>query len=203
MGRMVKAGALSLAGVLMAGNALAASSKCAKPDEVTAIQVSAVQQELMVAALTCDQITNFNAFQTGFGAELRASDATLHKMFKRIFGGKAGEDQFHAFKTRMANDSSIRSIHDNVGYCKEANTVFASALAPSKPTLAAFVSSVTVEEQSPVDSCEIRVASVLPGLKAAASGGAYILPRPKPFVDGVVTAPTDAPAAAPAPSQAQ
>src|ERR1700755_1613493 len=112
MGRMVKAGALSLAGVLMAGNALAASSKCAKPDEVTAIQVSAVQQELMVAALTCDQITNFNAFQTGFGAELRASDATLHKMFKRIFGGKAGEDQFHAFKTRMANDSSIRSIHD-------------------------------------------------------------------------------------------
>jgi hypothetical protein len=195
MGRVMKAGALSLAGVLVAGNALAASSsKCAKPDEVTSIQTAAVQQELMVAALTCDQITNFNAFQTGFGPELRASDATLHKMFKRIFGAKPGEDQFHAFKTRMANQSSMRSITDNAGYCKEANTVFAAALSPAKPTLAAFVSGVSVQEESPVNSCEIRVATVLPGLQAA--GGAYILPRPKPFVEGVV-APAAGDAAAP------
>jgi hypothetical protein len=207
MGVMVKAGALSLAGVLVAGNALAASSaKCAKPDEVTAIQTSVVQQELMVAALTCDQVANFNAFQTGYGPELRSSDDTLHKMFKRIFGARQGEAEFHAFKTRMANDSSIRSIHDNQGYCHEAANVFASALVPAKPTLAAFVSGVTVEEQSPVNSCDIRVASALPGLGGAGSV-AFILPRPKPMVDGVIpdTAPTAmTPAAQPAPdAQAQ
>jgi hypothetical protein len=191
MGVMVKAGALSLAGILVAGNALAASSgKCAKADEVTSIQVAAVQQELMVAALTCDQITNFNAFQTGYGPELRTSDATLHKMFKRIFGAKQGEAEFHAFKTRMANDSSIRSIHDNQGYCHEAAAVFASALAPTKPTLAAFVSGVTVQEESPVNSCDIRVASALPGLGGASGASfSYILPKPKPMVDGVI-APT-------------
>lgn len=193
MGVMVKAGALSLAGILVAGNAFAASSgKCAKADEVTAIQASAVQQELMVAALTCDQVANFNAFQTGFGPELRNSDATLYKMFKRIFGAKQGEAEFHAFKTRMANDSSIRSIHDNQGYCKEAADVFASALAPAKPTLAAFVSGVTVQEQSPVNSCDIRVASALPGL---GGGAIFILPKPKPMVAGVV-APTETTAAA-------
>jgi hypothetical protein len=193
MGVMVKACTLSLAGVLVAGSAMAArsSNKCAKADEVTAIQVAAVQQELMVAALTCDQVTNFNAFQTGFGPELRTSDATLHSMFKRIFGARQGEAQFHAFKTRMANDSSIRSIHDNQGYCREAAGVFAMALAPAKPTLAAFVSGVTVQEESPVNSCDIRVASALPGLSGGSASVSYILPKPKPMVDGVA-----APAAA-------
>jgi hypothetical protein len=201
----MKAGALSLAGMMLTGNAFAAShtqSKCAKPDEVTSIQTAAIQQELMVAALTCNQIANFNAFQTGFSKELQESDATLHKMFKRIFGSRAGEDQFHAFKTRMANDSSIRSIHDNPGYCHEADTVFAAALAPVKPTLAVFVSGVTVQEDSPVDSCEIRVAVSLGG--AAFTG---ILPKPKPLTDSAgapvdtgqaVAAPDAAPAAAPA-----
>ena len=203
----MRTGALSLAGVMMAGTAFAAGpSKCAKPEEVTAIQTAAIQQELMVAALTCNQVANFNAFQTGFSRELQASDATLHKMFKRIFGARAGEDQFHAFKTRMANDSSIRSIHDNPGYCHEADTVFAAALTPVKPTLAAFVSGVTVQEESPVNSCEVRVAVSLGG--AAFAG---ILPKPKPLTDStgapidtgpaVVDAPSAAPAAAPAPAQ--
>lgn len=180
MGVTVKAGALSLAGLLAASPVMAASSgKCAKADEVTAIQVAAVQQELMVAALTCNEVTNFNAFQTGYGPELRASDATLHKMFKRIFGPRQGEAQFHAFKTRLANDSSIRSINDNQGYCHETAAVFASALAPAKPTLAVFVSGVTVQQDSPVNSCDIRVASALPGLGGSAAS--YIMPKPKPL----------------------
>lgn len=189
MGVMMKAGALSLAGFLVAGNALAASGKCAKANEMTAIQAAAVQQELMVAALTCDQVTNFNAFQTGFGPELRTADATLLKMFRRIFGGRQGETQFHAFKTRLANDSSIREIHDNQAYCKEAADVFAAALAPSKPTLAAFVSGVTIEEQSPVDSCDIRVATSLSRLSGGADSSTLnILPKPKPMDDGAAAA---------------
>jgi hypothetical protein len=190
MGVWAKASACSLAGILAASPVMAASSgKCARADEVTAIQVAAVQQELMVAALTCDQVTNFNAFQTGFGPELRSSDATLNKMFKRIFGPRQGEAEFHAFKTRMANDSSIRSINDNRAYCQEAATVFASALAPAKPTLAGFVSGVTVQEASPVNSCDIRVASALPGLSG--STVTYIFPKPKPD-DGAAPAATAA-----------
>lgn len=154
-----------------------ASPKCATPADVTAIQAAAVQQELMVAALTCNEVTNFNAFQTSFSTELRSSDRHLLSMFRRLYGARQGSAEYHAFKTRLANGSSIRSIHDNASYCHETQLVFAAALAPQKPALADFVSGVAVHEDSPVDSCDIRVASGLPGLKAAPD----VTPKPNPL----------------------
>ena len=177
MGRTFKAGACALAWVLGVGQVQAAT-QCAKDNEVTAIQASAIQQQLMVAALTCHAIQHFNAFQTGFGTELRRSDSDLLKMFKRFYGPRKGEAEYHAFKTRLANDSSMRSIHDNQGYCAAAEAVFAAALAPQKPTLAMFVSGVQVQESSPFDSCNIRVAV---GLKASVPD---IVPTPKPVEFG-------------------
>lgn len=181
MGRTFRTGACALAWVLAAGQVMVAgqamaATQCAKDSEVTAIQVSAIQQQLMVAALTCHAIEHFNAFQTGFSSELRRSDAELMKMFKRFYGARNGEKEYHAFKTRLANDSSMRSIHDNQGYCADAETVFAAALAPQKPTLASFVSGVQVKETSPFSSCNIRVAV---GLKDAGPVP-DIIPTPKP-----------------------
>lgn len=179
MGRRVETSAVALAMLLGTAAAAAPAGKCAKPDEVSAIQTAAIQQELMVAALTCNEITRFNAFQTGFGPELRTSDALLAKMFKRLYGARQGEAEYHAFKTRLANDSSIRSIHDNLSYCHEAAGVFDAALAGAKPVLAAFVSTVPVSEQSPVDSCELRVAMTLKETVAGTSA-ADVIPKPKP-----------------------
>ena len=204
MGSAWKAGAVALATVVAANTAVARptrsaapSPKCAKADEVSAIQAAAVQQQLMVAALTCNEISRFNTFQTNFGPELRASDATLARMFKRLYGAR-GEAEYHAFKTRLANDSSIRSIHDNVNYCQQAGALFTSALLPAKPTLVSFVSVVQVVEESPVNSCELRVAVATPsGLPAtaassetapAAAGPAPdVMPRPKPVVAAQAT----------------
>ena len=192
MGRLVGAGLAALTIGLFATSALAApASQCAKSDELSAIQAAAIQQQLMVAALTCDQITNFNAFQTSFGPELRTSDAKLEHMFKRLFGGGQGEAQYHAFKTRLANDSSIRSIRDNQTYCHAASMVFAAALAAEKPALTDFVAGIPVTDASPVDSCELRVAGALVGAPAA-----VIVPRPNPLRLAMVTAPMTAPAAA-------
>jgi hypothetical protein len=178
MGGKIRAGAIVLTAGLMASTAIAAP-KCAKPVEVSAIQTAAIQQELMVAALTCNEIDHFNAFQTGFNKELRESDATLEHMFKRLFGGGRGEAQYHAFKTRLANDSSMRSIHDNVDYCQQARQVFAAALIPNKPALADFVATVPVTDESPVNSCEIRVAGSLSNLSVARQG--VIVPTPNPM----------------------
>jgi hypothetical protein len=198
MGRMM-AGATIALGVLVAVGAAdargAKPNKCAAPDEVTAIQTAAIQQELMVAALTCNEIDHFNAFQTGYGPELRTSDSRLEHMFKRIFGAGAGEAQYHAFKTRLANDSSINSIHDNANYCHTASTIFAAALAPNRSSLADFVSGVPVTETSPVNSCEIRVASGLQGLPAA-----VIVPKPNPL--RLAMEPTLFPDATPTPAPA-
>jgi hypothetical protein len=178
MGRNLGVGAIALSAVMAAGGATAMPpSKCAKPVEITAIQAAAIQQELMVAALTCNEITNFNAFQTGYSGELRASDATLEHMFKRLFGGSRGEAEYHAFKTRLANNSSMRSIKNNPDYCREASQVFAAALGSQKPTLADFVSGIPVNDPSPVDSCEIKVAVGLVGAKVAPN----VVPKPNPL----------------------
>ncbi|MGH6870627.1 MAG: hypothetical protein ACREHE_03890 [Rhizomicrobium sp.] len=178
MGRWTAVGTIALAVALAGGGALARGkpTKCAMPDEVTAIQTAAIQQQLMVAALTCNEIDHFNAFQVGFGPELRASDARLEHMFKRLFGAGKGEAEYHAFKTRLANDSSMNSIHDNAAYCHAASGVFAAALVPARPALGDFVSGIPVTEASPVDSCEIRVAGNLQGLPTA-----VIVPKPNPL----------------------
>ena len=171
-------GALALVALAVGSSAMAGPpTKCAKPDEVTAIQAASIQQELMVAALTCNEITNFNAFQTGYSLELRTSDTKLQRMFQRLFGGRRGESEYHAFKTRLANNSSIRSIHNNTDYCHDASMVFAAALGANKPTLADFVSGIPVSDPSPIDSCEIRVAVGLSGLKVAPN----IVPKPNPL----------------------
>src|SRR5271156_47085 len=90
MRRWMRAGVVAVAAISVGGNAFAAPAKCAKANEVTAIQAAAIQQELMVAALTCNEVEHFNAFQVNFSNELRSSDATLEKMFRRLFGGGRG-----------------------------------------------------------------------------------------------------------------
>jgi len=129
---------------------------CATPTEASAIAATAIQQELMVAALTCNQIANFNAFQTNFSAELRSSDHALMKMFMRLYGGR-GTAEYHGFKTRLANNSEIRSIHANSEFCTAAGNVFSAALAPIKPALHDVVAAVQVIDPSPVDSCKMEV----------------------------------------------
>jgi hypothetical protein len=193
MGRTIRVSALALTAAVAATGALALPpGKCAKPEEVTAIQAAAVQQELMVAALTCNEITRFNAFQTSYGKELRESDASLEHMFKRLFGGSGGEAQYHAFKTRLANNSSMRSITNNPDYCHEASQVFEAALGASKPSLADFVSGIPVNDPSPVDSCEIKVAVGLVGAKVAPN----VVPKPNPLRLANLTYPGE-PASAP------
>jgi hypothetical protein len=197
MGQTLKLGVCLLAITALAGTAAEArhsgnrvSGNCANSAEVSAIQTASVQQELMVAALTCNQIENFNAFQTGFGPELRTSDATLMRMFVRLYGGSKGQAEYHAFKTRLANDSEMRSIKANQQFCAATTQVFAAALAANRPTLSDFVAGVPVEgDASPVSSCQIQVAVGLQGLQVAPS----VLPIPKPVefqeVNAVATVP--------------
>src|SRR4051812_25160651 len=76
--------------------------QCATAAEVSAIQISAVQQELTDAALACgaNAVTLFNRFQTVFNKELRASDARMLSMFKRMNGVSKGNAAYDSFKTR-------------------------------------------------------------------------------------------------------
>jgi hypothetical protein len=176
-------GAIALA-VMTAATGAIGAPRCATSDEVTAIQAAAIQQQLMVAALTCNQIEHFNAFQTSYSKELRRSDANLEHMFRRLYAAH-GEAEYHAFKTRLANNSSIRSIHDNQNYCHDAGLVFEAALIVDKPTLASFVSGIEVTEPGPIGSCAISVAIGFSG------AGPMVVPKPNPMREASL-APTPA-----------
>jgi hypothetical protein len=185
VGMKSRIGAVALAVLATGSAAMAGSSRCARPDELTAIQAATIQQELMVAALTCNEISRFNAFQTGYSKELRSSDGALQRMFQRLYGPRQGESEYHSFKTRLANNSSIRSIHSNPDFCREASQVFAAALGQDRPTLAGFVSGIEVFEESPISSCEIKVAMGLAGAKTVPS----VVPKPNPMRLATLTAP--------------
>lgn len=182
MGKCFRTGACLLASTIALTSIAQAASRCANRDEVTAIQVSAVQQELMDAALGCGPAAtqNFNAFQTSFGPELRRSDAVLLRMFKRIYGSYKGDAAYNAYKTRAAANAELRRDRQMTDFCKAADEVFVAALAPDKPALAEFVSGVPVEEASPVDSCQISVAMTFRGVGTAPA----VLPIPRPDLPG-------------------
>jgi hypothetical protein len=177
------AAALSLLAVPLA-EARGVATACASAAEISAIQVASVQQELTDAALACgpNAVSLFNRFQTVFNKELRRSDATMLKMFKRMNGNRGGDAAYDAFKTRAIAHAEQRrtkpGAHDN--FCKTAEVVFAAALAPDKPVLEDFVSGVPVNEANPVDSCEIKVAVALQGVQV----GPEITPTPRPDQPG-------------------
>jgi len=174
---------------------IAEARGCATATEISAIQISAVQQELTDAALACGprEVALFNRFQKVFGPELRKSDGEMLRMFKRLQGAAKGNAAYDSYKTRAIAHAEQRrtkpGAHDN--FCKGADIVFAAALAPDKPVLADLVSGIEVKEASPVDACEIRVAMTLEGVKA----GADIVPTPRPSLPGDSAA---SPSAAPA-----
>ena len=173
-----------LLAISVAATGVAEARGCASPSEVSAIQISAVQQELTDAALACGprEVALFNRFQTVFGPELRQSDGMMLRMFKRLNGAAAGNAAYDAYKTRAIAHAEQRrtkpGAHDN--FCKTADVVFAAALAPDKPVLEDFVSGVPVNEANPVDSCEIKVAVALQGVQV----GPEIVPTPRPDIPG-------------------
>jgi len=181
LGACVAALSLSNASLLQARPV---SSACASAAEISAIQVAAVQQELTDAALACGpkEVALFNRFQTVFNKELRKSDATMLRMFKRLNGNAGGNAAYDSFKTRAIAHAEQRrtkpGAHDN--FCRTAGVVFAAALAPDKPVLEDFVSGVPVNEANPVDSCEIKVAVALQGVQA----GPDIVPIARPALPG-------------------
>lgn len=167
-----------LVAMAVASTNVAQARSCATPAEVSAVRVSAVQQELTDAALTCGPaaVEQFNRFQKTFRRALRESDARMLGMFKRMHGARKGLAAYDAYKTRAINHAEQRrtrpGAHD--GFCEAASQVFAAALAPGKPSLVSLVAGMDVKEELPVAACEVRVAAT----------HETILPTPRPALPG-------------------
>src|ERR1700742_1445724 len=179
-----RAGACAVLLCFTGANLAEARSACATAAEISAIQVSAVQQELTDAALACGpkETELFNRFQTFFNKELRRSDALMLAMFKRLHGGSKGDSAYDAYKTRaIAHAEQLRTVPGAAeNFCKTADIVFAAALAPDKPVLEDFVAGVPVQEKTPVDSCVISGGTTLQGVAARPD----IMPTARPDLPG-------------------
>ena len=118
-----------IAAALLATNCVATSAlaaQCVSGDDMSALRTAALQQNLMVAALTCHDIGRYNRFVRNHQPELIDSDARLKQFFIRR-GGEAG---YHTFKTELANDASLRSIRESDSFCSDAYELFAFASRP-------------------------------------------------------------------------
>lgn len=138
MRRRFRTGTAALAFLSMTEQALAGGF-CANPLESTALKIAALQQELMVAALSCKETESYNRFVIAYREDLQRSDAVLEAYFMRgnPHGGTAA---YNAYKTRLANDASLRSLHGIDAYCTDAHAVFDTALARHDRPLAGLVS---------------------------------------------------------------
>jgi hypothetical protein len=121
--RAAKSAAAAVVFSLLANSA---GAVCARSEEMTALQASALRQELMVAGLMCHQARAFNQFITSHQDEYRDLDRVLLGFFTRK-DGSAGDDAYNAYKTRQANDASMRSYTDE-RFCRDAAAAFDSAL---------------------------------------------------------------------------
>jgi hypothetical protein len=137
----------------MSTNAWAAGAPCTAPRELEAIKTAAVQQELMVAALSCNATPRYNQFVTTFQEALQASDRALQAFFRRT-EGRGATAAYHAFKTRMANAASRKSIAHITNYCDGAEVMFVSALDSGPPNLAGFLSAQPSAEADQYSVCD-------------------------------------------------
>jgi hypothetical protein len=136
---------------LTAGTAWAADV-CARAPDLVALQVAALQQQLMVAALTCDDVPLYNSFVTAYQKDLVASDEALQAFFDR-FGSEEGTPAYHSFKTKMANLYSARSASDKKRFCTNVHAIFGPALKAEKLSLASFAMSQPSTVSEPYTNC--------------------------------------------------
>jgi len=126
--------AAAIAALIGSTGSLMAAPICATQDDMAAFRTAAVQQQLMVAALTCKGTENYNRFVIAYRPELQKSDAALKAFFIR----QGNVAEYDTFKTKLANLSSLSSIANGAGYCRNANAAFDMAL-NSRQSLASFV----------------------------------------------------------------
>jgi hypothetical protein len=122
---------------------------CMDATDKAALKIETLQQELMVAGLTCNDVNPYNAFVLANRPELIASDHDLQTFYTKLYSG-GGTAQFQAVKTRLANHFSLDSLHDQNGFCRTAAMLF-SNMRGGTP-LSSQVSWIAVNDTK--ESCE-------------------------------------------------
>lgn len=157
-----KAVAIAVATCMTVGTAHAAAAKkpaCVTGADEVALQMRTTQTELMVAALSCSATANYNTFMTGNQKTLMAAHSALQKFFK----SRGGERELNSFITRLANESSKRSIANIALFCQQNAYLYQAILAPERGDLATFIAPLWVAQLHGFPSCTPRESYIVYG----------------------------------------
>jgi len=135
-----------------------ASAVCTKASEATALKAETLQQQLMVAALTCDAAEPYNRFVLAWRGALVDSDRTAEGYFQRV-NASTGFSDYQTYKTKLANDFSLDSMHNSDSFCSTARTIFAAADSERGARLGDFIASLNMSGDELYAQCEDRGAS--------------------------------------------
>lgn len=173
---------------IMVGTAAAsAASSCVTGKDEMALQTRLLQTELMVSALTCKQTTKYNDFVKLHQKELMKAHTQLRTFFNKKYG-KAGGDELNSFITRLANDSSKRSIKNVKLFCETTTVVYDGALAAPSAHFGEFAALQPVSQLHGFVPCGPATQEAKAGAKElakemkTASAGNVPTPRRKPAV---------------------
>ncbi|MET0155232.1 MAG: hypothetical protein ABW189_03895 [Rickettsiales bacterium] len=128
-------GAFALAALLGTGSALPArAQECANPQERAALDIRAMQSELMVAALSCHKNAEYNRIVAMHKDRLAMAGREMREYFGRVYAEKANATM-NAFVTDLANKTSNISLGVDIDqYCQKAGYVFNMLLSGQDPT---------------------------------------------------------------------
>jgi hypothetical protein len=144
--------AVLAAGLLSAGIA-AAAQPCAKPADLTALDVASLKSKLMVTALTCNQQDRYNDFVKRFRSDLTTHERALRAYFVRAFGGRAQREQ-DDYITSLANTQSQSGIRQGTLFCQQNVGIFAEVLALAKGSeLPGYAASKQLAQPIEVAAC--------------------------------------------------
>ena len=134
-----------------------AAAECVTASDRAALRTAAMQQELMVAALKCHGVNEYNRFVLSHQPELINSDRALEAFFQR--GDKArGTATYNKYKTELANDASLRSSQDPDGFCNSAAHAFDIALQPL--SLSEIVTNIDLGSERVTENCPVLADNV-------------------------------------------
>lgn len=141
---------------------LAQAAPCAKQADQTALQVRMLQTELMVAALTCNQRTDYNSFVTRFKPQLSAQGKHLQVFFKTQYGA-ASSKALNGFITKIANESSRRGMMKRGAFCRNATRIHADSVKIKPASLTVLAETQPFAGLHGISACPTKVAAQVKG----------------------------------------
>ncbi|MEQ1889045.1 MAG: hypothetical protein ABL951_07675 [Alphaproteobacteria bacterium] len=154
--RRTKIGA-ALLGLALLIPGFSQAAPCAVPVDQTSLQVRMLQTELMVAALTCNQRVDYNAFVTRFQPQLSAQGKQLQSFFKQKYGSSSAKS-LNGFITRIANESSRRGMQKRGEFCRSAAGIYAASKKIDPKHLPNYAETLQFTSWHGISSCPTKVA---------------------------------------------